>query len=414
MTPQSVLHFTDPRLGLRTNDASAEDALTRMAMRILDDMLLGAGDAVLCAPAVGIPVRLIAIRQGAQIIHVLNPRVSAVSDMHMNRAETFSPTGPIRRHTWRGRKVTLTGQQAGGLGYEETLEGALAIAVQQAMELLENRSPFDWITGFHRHWIGSTNPVARSRADGLNRALHQAAATSDGKEPLVTLDTRMVRVNDDAGQALAVMDALNPVLPVDPLDLRCMGILTATSALREILITSARHFPLACGTLALLPNLTVHHLADCWPLKAMATMDMQGAFRTARLTDPPPAEGEPGTRFDALVADETEDWLTGPDAMVLMRLQARRLSGRGGVVLVCCAAPSAAIEDLLQAVFPVLYAVEDAQAGTIYVAAKARLDMDAARARAVSVAHQASQPALIRASCDGWQLITKSGDRVAQ
>lgn len=86
MTAQ--LTHDDPRLGLRPAEARADDPLTGVAMRLLGDALTGSGDGCVCAPALGVPVRLLALRRGADLIHVLNPRLSSLSDLYLNRAET--------------------------------------------------------------------------------------------------------------------------------------------------------------------------------------------------------------------------------------------------------------------------------------------------------------------------------------
>lgn len=133
-----LLMFNDPRLGLRPNEARSDDLLTRVALRILDDALAADGDRVLSAPAIGIPVRALAMRQGADVIHLLNPSLSSLSDVVLNRGETSPQTGPMRRNTWRARTVTLAGWQAGGLPFSRVLEGPLAIGAQQAIDLLDN------------------------------------------------------------------------------------------------------------------------------------------------------------------------------------------------------------------------------------------------------------------------------------
>lgn len=155
--------FNDPRLGLRPNEARSDDLLTRVALRILDDALAGDGDRVLSVPAVGIPVRAPAIRQGAEVIHLLNPPLSTLSDVVLNRGKITPQTWPMRRNTWRARTMTLSGWQAGDLPFSRVLEGPLAIGTQQAINLLDNQQTFSWITPFHRSWVVTTNTTARAR-----------------------------------------------------------------------------------------------------------------------------------------------------------------------------------------------------------------------------------------------------------
>ena len=73
MTAQ--LTHDDPRLGLRPAEARADDPLTGVAMRLLGDALTGSGDECVCAPALGVPVRLLALRRGADLIHVLEKNI---------------------------------------------------------------------------------------------------------------------------------------------------------------------------------------------------------------------------------------------------------------------------------------------------------------------------------------------------
>ncbi|TJZ87129.1 peptide deformylase [Paracoccus hibiscisoli] len=406
-----LLMFNDPRLGLRPNEARSDDVLTRVALRILDDALAADGDRVLSAPAIGIPVRALAMRQGADVIHLLNPSLSSLSDVVLNRGETSPQTGPMRRNTWRARTVTLSGWQAGGLPFSRVLEGPLAIGAQQAIDLLDNQQSFSWITPFHRSWAVTTNATARARAEGINRGLHP---TDGGTGPLRALDDRRVAVHGDDGQALCVLDSLDPSLPIEAADRQILAVMFAASAMRHVLVLAPEQFGVAVAALALVPGLTVHHETGGWPLGAVAALDLGRAHTTARLADPIPAEGAAGPRFDAIVLRGDAAWLQGPDARTAMRRAARRLSGDGGVMMVRCATPLPEVEDLLQASFPVLYLVDDGAGQALYVAAKARLDLAAARARLLSIVNQTDHPALWPAGAMGWQLITKSGDRIAQ
>ncbi|TGN52947.1 hypothetical protein E4L95_16130 [Paracoccus liaowanqingii] len=410
----SPLLFNDPRIGLRIRPAQTDDLSTRAAMRILDDLLARPGNRAIAAPAIGLPLRYLALRRGADLLHVLGPRLSAASDFHVNRAETSPATGPMRRHAWRAGKVTLTGTQPSGLPIEEELDGALAISVQQAMDLLDSTAPFDWITPFHRMWADGANPVIRARFEGINSALHQAPWQGDAGTvgPFLTLDPRHVQVLDDAGAPVGRLDALNPSRPACALGRRCLGILIATSALTHVMIAAPRRTPLAVALLSMLPDLTLHHATEGWPLRAMNALQLTPGCRAAALSDPVP-EGS-GPRMDAILLDGGAAWLHGPEATALMRLQSRRLSGGAAVLLVCCPAPAPGIEDLLQSIFPALYVIEDAEAGTIYVAAKARLDLPAARSRAMRRAGQLGHPDLIRPATEGRQMIAKSGERRAQ
>lgn len=403
-----LLMFNDPRLGLRPNEARSDDLLTRVAMRVLDDALAGDGDRVLSAPAIGIPVRALAMRQGAEVIHLLNPTLSSLSDVVLNRGETTPQTGPMRRNVWRARTVTLTGSQAGGLPFSRVLEGPLAIGAQQAIDLLDNQQTFSWITPFHRSWAATTNATARARAEGINRGLHPADA---GSGPLRALDDRRVAVHDDDGRALCVLDGLDPSLPITAADRQVLAVMFATSAMRHVLILAPEQFSVAVAALTLVPGLTVHHEAHGWPLGAVAAMDLGRAHATARLADPTPPEGP---RFDAILLRGDATWMQGPDAGAAMRHAMRRLSGDGGIMMVRSATPSPEVEDLLQASFPVLYLLDDGAGGALYVAAKSRLDLSAARARLLTITNQIDQRALWPAGAMGWQLITKSGDRIAQ
>ncbi|TJZ93807.1 hypothetical protein FA743_00590 [Paracoccus gahaiensis] len=406
------LLFNDPRMGMRVRPAQSGDMATRAAMRILDDMLARPGNRAIAAPAIGLPLRYLALRRGAELLHVLGPQLSAASGFHLNRAETTPATGPMRRHAWRAAKVTLTGTQPSGLPVSEDLDGALAISVQQAMELLDSGAPFDWITPFHRSWADSASPVIRARSEGLNRALHLAPWRGDAEVagPLVALDPQRVQVLDDAGAPVAVLDAANPSRPLCALGRRCLGILSATSALQNVMVLTPGLTPLAVALLSILPDLTLHH-GPGWPLRAMTALQLASGCRVASLSDPTADETAP--RMDAILLEGDADWLHGAEAPALMRGHARRLTGGAAVLLVCYPGPAPKVEDLLQSIFPALYALDDPQAGTIYVAARARLDLPAACSRAMRRAGEWRQPELLRQATEGWQLIVKSGERRA-
>ncbi len=396
MTAQ--LTHDDPRLGLRPADARADDPLTGVAMRLLGDALAGAGDGCVCAPVVGVPVHLLALRRGADLIHVLNPRLPSMSDLHLNRAETRAQTGPVQRHAWRARRVTLAGTQPGGLPLSLDLDGPLAIAVQQAIEVLDNRDAFSWVTPFHRAWLRATDAPMRARARAINHGLHRP----DGAA-MRLLDDRHVQVLDDDGATLGTIDAMNPAMPVAAWARRCLGLLCATSALRHVMVTQPAHVPLAVAALALVPGLTVHHPAAGWPTAAIQALDLGAAFRSGHLSDATPD----APRLDAIVTGADADWLHGPDALARIRHAGRRLSGDGGVLLVHGTSPLAAIRDLLQAAFPSVHAVNDGDASFL-VAAKARLDLGAAHARVQTIVNRTDQQPLLVAGCTGWQTVPRS------
>lgn len=392
------LSHDDPRLGLRPAEARADDPLTGVAMRLLGDALAGPGDGCICAPALGVPVRLLALRRGADLIHVLNPRLSSMSDLHLNQAETRPQTGPVQRHAWRTRRVTLVGTQPGGLPLSLDLDGPLAIAAQQAIEVLDNRDAFSWVTPFHRAWLRATDAPVRTRARAINHGLHRP----DGAA-MRLLDDRHVQVMDDDGAPLGVIDSLNPAMPVAGWARRCLGLLCATSALRHVMVMQPAHLPLAVAALALVPGLTVHHPATGWPTAAIQALDLGAAFRTAQLSDTNPD----APRLDGIVTGADADWLHGPDALARIRHAGRRLSGDGGVLLVHGAGPLPAIRDLLQAAFPAVHAVDDGDA-TFLVAAKARLDMGAAHARVQAIVNRTDQQLLLAAGCTGWQTVPRT------
>lgn len=417
MPAHRILSFTDPRLGMRMAEARADDMATRAAMRILDDLLAATGDGLIAAPAIGLPVRCLALRRGAEVIHVLNPAIPAAGDFALNRAETSPLTGPIRRHVWRARQVTLTGTHPTGLPVHELLEGRMAVLAQQALDLLDNRAGFDWITPFHRAWVASSDPALRARAEAVNRALHLAPWQGDpgipAGTPLVALDRRQVQIRDDAGQPVALLDPGDPALPIDATDRRCLGILFTAPVLRQVMILSRQRAALAVSLLTILPGITLHHPASGWPQRAMEQMQLSAACRVTALRDPPPLPDGPDPKMDAIVMDGSDDWLQGPEAAALMRQQARRLNGNGGIAVICCASASAMIEDLLQAVFPSVHVIDERQAGTLYLAFRSRPDLPAAHARALRLSNQLGRPGLVQPATGGWQILTRSGERRA-
>ncbi len=363
-------------------------------MRLLGDALTGSGDGCVCAPALGVPVRLLAVRRGADLMHVLNPRLSSLSDLHLNRAETRPQTGPVQRHAWRARRVTLTGTQPGGVPLSLDLDGPLAIAVQQAVEVLDNRDAFSWVTPFHRAWLRATDAPIRARACAINHGLHRPDGTA-----MRLLDDRHVQVMGDDGAPLGVIDTLNPAMPVAGWARRCLGLLCATSALRHVMMMQPAHVPLAVAALALVPGLTVHHPATGWPIASVQALGLGAALRSAHLSDAAPD----APRLDAIVTQADADLLHGPDALARIRQAGRRLSGDGGVLLVHGSGPMAAIRDLLQAAFPAVHLVEDGDT-TVLVAAKARLDLGAAHARVQAIVNRTDQQPLLAAGCTGWRV----------
>ena len=67
------LAYDDPRIHMSPAAAAIGDGATRAALRILSDALALRQDRILSAPALGIPVRVLAARRGDTIQYLLNP-----------------------------------------------------------------------------------------------------------------------------------------------------------------------------------------------------------------------------------------------------------------------------------------------------------------------------------------------------
>lgn len=410
MTPQSLLHFADPRLQLQVAEARPEDVMTRSALRLLDEAISGVDDHVLSAPAIGLPVRCLAIREGAEAYLLMNPNISAASDFRLNRAETCIHTGPIQRHVWRANRITVTGTYLTGYPFKKDFEARNAIRIQQAIQQMDCPNLFDWITPFHRGWMTSRNEVARARCAALNSALH--AAPDHPATPLAALSERMAQACDDKGDPIAQIDLLNTSLPVAPLDRRCMGILFAASAMRNVLMLSPEFFGLAVSALATLPVLQVHLQTPDWPQEATNALGLGGAMRQAPPENPDAPPEAVTQTYDAIFATSRAPVLSDPEHRTQLRQLARRLTGRGGIFVVTSPEPQKDVEQRLQAVFPSLYVVETPDVGLIYVATKERLDLGAIRARLMTMAAQTGLHSLVRAGSEGWFEVLNSGDRL--
>lgn len=203
----ALLDHADPRLGLRAARAAPNDPMTRAAIRLLGDTLAESGDGVLSGPAVGLPVQIIALRQGDLTGYYLNPTIVLLGPLALSHAETSQHTGPIRRNTPRAKKLTFRGTDLSGVAQQADLSGELALRAQQAFDLLDSPAPLGWLSAFHRALLNERDAPRRQLFEAVNVGLY-STPPYDGSRPETASGLRfsapnIVAVHPDApGAAL--------------------------------------------------------------------------------------------------------------------------------------------------------------------------------------------------------------------
>lgn len=406
MNQQRVLSFDDPRLQLRTNPASLSDSLTRSAMRVLDDLLASQQEALLSAPAIGLPVRLISVKSGDRLNHMLNPRLVEADNLRINRGEMNPVTGRIRRNVWRAFRVTLEGTDLSGQPKSVELSDAMAVSAQQAFELLDDPHAFAWITPFHRSWARATDPVAVARFKDIQAGLFaapEAGTEAANTVPLACTGLREVELRQDDATPLCRIDILNPLQPLRGLDQCLLACLLALGGMGNVLMMTAAHTPVVVSALAMITQLRVHHAAQGWPLHALGLLGLDPALKAAPTDD----QGIPldhGLRHDAIVLGHDSPLLAGEDATAILRKLSKQLGGSGSVLLVPAPRRDPSLEDRLAAVFPALHLVTSPD-GVVYLASKARQEIAKGHARLIALANATGQSGLPGAFADVIDLV---------
>ncbi|MFV0409231.1 MAG: peptide deformylase [Paracoccus sp. (in: a-proteobacteria)] len=412
-----LLSYTDPRLYLHAGEAKSEDPLTRVAVRLLDDVLSSAsGDQVVAAASLGVPLRLISVKTGEWRHHLFNPRYSAARNVRINWGETSPHTGMMRRNVYRADEIDLIATDMAGQPRQLTLQGQQAIAAQQAFEIFDRTDPFDWITGFHRSWTRASSPMAADRFAALSKGLFEAALPgSEGFDhaamAFVSQDEVEVRNDLDGREAVARINVNNPIDPVSPQDMEVLSILLGTSMLGQVLFLSRRRFGMAVSALSVVTNLKVHYRPDGWPVQAGNALGFGTVMQPFGKDMAKVDAHKQQQKFDGIVMDADDPYLADLSKPNALSGLAKSLSGLSAPLIISGRERAQRVEDTLLAAFPFVYQMDGRDGGVVYVCLKERLKLEGVYGRLLALENATSMGGMVAAIAQGWHLLTKSGER---
>lgn len=411
-----LLSYDDPRLRLHSAEASIDNPLARAAVRILDEALSDPVDNVVSAAALGLPLRIISVRIGEWRHHLFNPVISGARHIRVNWKERSPHTGPVLRNTYRAGEIDLIGTDLAGEKREMTLDGKLAIAAQQAFELLDRADPFAWLTSFQRNWLRASSQQAADRLAGIAKALFDCPhpggdGAASGPLAFKTMNEVELRGDDAKRPVLARLDVHDPGRPLCPRDMEILAILLGTCRMGHVLIRSPRRMGLAVALLAMLTNLKLSYRLEGWPVQATDMLGLGSVMKPCNGDLIGAETREPRQQFDGIVMELDDPHLAELSGRNPLSGLGKSLSGLNAPLIIAGDARSPAIEDALLAALPFVYQMDSRNGGVIYVCLKDRLSLDTVYGRLLALENVSALGGMIEAASQGWHLLTKSGER---
>ncbi|WP_439149933.1 peptide deformylase [Sulfitobacter sp.] len=415
----ALLDHADPRLGLRAARAAPNDPMTRAAIRLLGDTLAESGDGVLSGPAVGLPVQIIALRQGDLTGYYLNPTIVSLGPLALSHAETSQHTGPIRRNTPRAKKLTFRGTDLSGVAQQADLSGELALRAQQAFDLLDSPAPLGWLSAFHRALLNERDAPRRQLFEAVNVGLY-STPPYDGSRPETASGLRfsapnIVAVHPDApGAALTHIDGLDPLRPTGRKNRALLSLMAALSTGKPALFSDPSQLDLIVGTLLIIPGMKAFLTTqpDAWPMNAISQLGLAPSLRSTPLdvqTFDDPLESLKG--LDSVLVDLTVPSTTSAPDVPALRNIARALAGTSGALLCVTQVLDPELEDRLKTCFTSVYLIEVDDNSKIYCAMKTPIDIGSARARLLSRTTKTGAVDLGALLSIPWLSLRKDGQR---
>lgn len=412
MAVSGLVQPTDPRLGLPVAPASPGDPMTHAAVRLLGDVMAQLRTGALSAPAVGVPVSLIALRDLDVTRYFLNPTIRALGPCDSLHGEVFCLTGPIRRNTERARWLALRGIDLAGTDRTVDLEDDLALQVQQALDLLHGRPPDTWLTPFHRAWLAERKPERRDMFQRVNAGLDLGQHGRKAVLRQVDAGTLQLMSDDGASAVGPAVDIENPVRPTQPGDRHVLALFDALPAAKRVLFASPVSSGLLVAALLVHRGLTAFVSSGAaWPYRAFQQLGLRASLQEHPFE---PASLDPsGDRFHAILIDGQCNGPEVPRDRTMLCALARVLDAETGVALFAMQSPDAGLEEALQSAFQAIYAIGGTAqgTGTLYLAAKKTPDISAMRAMILSASRTSDlsdRSAILRGQ---WTHLRKDGKR---
>ncbi|WP_313348882.1 hypothetical protein [Paracoccus sp. (in: a-proteobacteria)] len=407
MTISPFLHCKDPRLGIRPVAADLKDMTTRLAIRALLDCLSGLGDRAICAPAIGLPVRVLGLRIGDNSTCLLNPQIISAGPVTMSLGETTPHTGAFWRNSFRAQSLVIQGTGLGGREEQITVPEAALTSAQQAFELMNHPDPFSWMTPFHHIWLRMAETEQAGRYASVSAGLRAATINKSKTRGLRAGGGNVIEALLDNDELTGKINAMNPLVPVEPINQLLFGLLLELSGMHNIFVAASGKIDLAIAATLISPSTKVFWGGHPFPQEAINTLGLLSCFSPTSfdLTNFPDQQD--------IVPDLSSvilDFTSHQDVDILKKMKttniAKALSGSDGAMFIVCPAENQIAEEILQRYFGTLLLFESFQGGpVIYVARKSEVDGGRIRARLLTAATGiGAMSSLLSCQAGAWRL----------
>lgn len=358
-----LLRHDDPRLSLPTHPIGPTTAAAAMMVATLANLLRGRDEGALAAPAAGFAQNFMVVKTGKAVQALFDPVLTQAGSLIQRLDETGALTGDLIRATMRAATLRVTGAGSDAKPVTLRVEGALAIEVQQALDLLAGQSPTRLLSPYQRAVIDQSGAAPRLNAAfaTLLREITTGTAPDDVTAlwPFLSLG-RLGRI-----------DLRDPAQPASPVQAAICALSAIIPAPENVLLTGDNMFGMLPALVARWPQATLH-LHGPEPL----TAQMLGRVAASRIV---PAQSTGAPRYDLILASgDAGD----------TRALARTLRHPGGVALVGAAGRNAGLEQRLKQAFLEVHCAVMTDA-VVYAGLRDELDMGGALAGLL--AHGAGQ-----------------------
>lgn len=376
-----LVKFSDPRLRVAAAKADLEDVETQGAIQVLKARMAFKRGSAVSGPAVGMPVRVLAIGEGDYTTVFLNPSLLAASDHYLSRAEQWVHTGNVRRNVMRARQISISGTGLHGKTFSADYSDALALKIQQQMDLLNSANPFHWVTRFHHMQLLDDNDKRRKIAERASAGLYELL-NRDQTVPSTPNALNLLALEPTQEDAPGIeIDALDPLELRSSVHRDVLSLILGITAVGKVCFLSPSFVEMFLAAKLINPALTAHfpkeHMACNQPaIRTLGLEKFSGAFEggASALAD------APGT-MDAVVLDARTDAQSEPLEGDDLRHISRALNGPKGAFVLSTKGSDAAWEKMLLAAFPYVYVQAVSEHQNHYVATKTAIHPARVQAR---------------------------------
>lgn len=362
-----LLRHDDPRLSLPAQPIGPTTAAAAMMVATLANLLRARDEGALAAPTAGFAQNLMVVKTGTGVQALFDPVLTQAGGLIRRFDETGVLTGDLIRATVRATTLRVTGAGRDGKPVTLTVEGALAVEVQQALDLLAGQSPARLLGPYQRAVIDHHGAAPRLNA-AFSTLLREITAGSGPDH--VTAQWPFLLLGP-----LGRIDLRDPGQPAGTVQAAICALSAMVPAPEHVLVTGDDLFGLLPALVARWPQTTLH-LHGPEPVTAQMLARVAGT----RIV---PAQSTGAPRYDLILAHDA-----GDGSAIDTRALARALRHPAGVTLVGASARNAGLEQRLKETFLEVHCAVMPDA-VVYAGLRDELDMGGALAGLLS--HGAGQ-----------------------